>query len=242
MIGTFLNVIGILIGGGVGLMKSRVLPTALEAYLKILLAVFTVFYGLRLSWLSFGGSAGQILKQGLILILALILGKMVGRLLHLQRLSNRLGRAAHDRLVAGQAGAEGRVSAAFKTSAVLYCVAPLGIIGAVIEGISASDYFYPLAIKAVMDGLAAMGLVLMLGWGVLISVVPVLAFQGTVNLLCSRLLQPFLATHGLLDSINCVAGILVFSVALIMLGLKKIEVSDYLPSLVAAPLLTWLLH
>ncbi len=100
-------------------------------------------------------------------------------------------------------------------------------------------YFYPLAVKAVIDGLAAMGLVLMLGWGVLLAVIPLLAVQGTITLLSSHLLEPFLAARGLIDPVNCVAGILVFSVALIMLGLKRVELTDYLPSLAIAPLLTW---
>ncbi|MGH7971381.1 MAG: DUF554 family protein [Limisphaerales bacterium] len=239
MIGTLLNVVGILVGGTAGLLRSKVLPVATEAYLKIVLAAFTVFCGLRLTWLSLGGSLGHVLKQCLVLIVAMMIGKLTGRLLRLQKLSNRLGRGAHERLAGGSDRKETRLSAAFKACTVLYCVAPLGIIGAVVEGLSISNYFYPLALKAVMDGLATMGLVLALGWGVLLSVIPVLALQGTINILCSRLLQPFLLSHGLLDSVDAVAGMLIFSVALIMLGLKKIEVADYLPSLVMAPVLTW---
>jgi uncharacterized membrane protein YqgA involved in biofilm formation len=43
----------------------------------------------------------------------------------------------------------------------------------------------------------------------------------------------------LLDPINATAGMLVFCIALIILDLKKIELADYLPSLVFAPLLAW---
>ena len=41
----------------------------------------------------------------------------------------------------------------------------------------------------------------------------------------------------LLDSINGTGGMLVFCIALIILELKKIELADYLPSLVFAPLI-----
>lgn len=239
MIGTLLNVAGILLGGTAGLLRSKVFPVATEAYLKIVLAAFTVFYGLRLTWLSLGGTIGQVAKQCLVLLIALMLGKLLGRLLRLQQISNQLGRGAHERLAKGPVQPESRLSSAFKTCTVLYCVAPLGLIGALVEGLSITDYFYPLALKAVMDGLATMGLVLALGWGTLLSAIPVLALQGTIYILCSRLLQPFLLAHSLLDSVNAVAGILVFSVALIMLGLKKVEVADYLPSLVVAPALAW---
>jgi len=67
---------------------------------------------------------------------------------------------------------------------------------------------------------------------------PVLAVQGTITL-AARLLEPFLAAHGLIDSVDGVGGLLVFSVALVMLGLKRIALTDYLPSLLFAPLMTW---
>ena len=36
------------------------------------------------------------------------------------------------------------------------------------------------------------------------------------------------------------AGLLIFSIALVILELKKLELADYLPSLVVAPVLAWL--
>jgi len=70
----------------------------------------------------------------------------------------------------------------------------------------------------------------------------VLAFQGTITLACALFLKPMLEAHGLLDSVNAAGGLLVFSVALVILQLKRIELADYLPSLAFAPLLTWLLR
>jgi len=57
MIGTILNVAGILIGGLLGLARRKPLSAASEAYFKVILGAFTVFYGLRLSWISISGSA-----------------------------------------------------------------------------------------------------------------------------------------------------------------------------------------
>jgi uncharacterized protein len=242
VIGTLLNVAGILAGGLAGRLRAKVLPVATESYLRLALAAFTLFYGLRLSWTSLGGSALHILKQVLALLLALMVGRLTGRLLRLQKLSNRLGHAAQQRLMGGQSGGESRFSAAFKTSSVLFCLPPLGIVGALVDGLNQPGYFYPLAIKAVIDGLASMALVLTLGWGVLVAAIPVLAVQGTISLACASLLHPLLSTHaGMIDSINCVAGVLFCAVALIMLGVKRIELTDYLPSLAVAPVLTWLL-
>jgi len=71
------------------------------------------------------------------------------------------------------------------------------------------------------------------------AALPVLVFQGTITLLCAQYLKPFLEAHSLADPVNAAGGLLVFSVALVVLQLKKIELADYLPSLAFAPLLAW---
>jgi uncharacterized protein len=238
--GTGLNVVGILAGGIVGLARRKALSPATESFFKVALGAFTVFYGLRLTCLSLDWAFPRILKQLLIAVLAMMLGKVTGRLLRLQRLSNRLGQAARERIAAATPENPHRLSDGFKTCAALFCAAPLAILGAIQDGVS--EYFYPLALKAVMDGLATMGFVSVFGWGVMIAALPVLACQGTITLLSAQYLQPFLAAHGLVDSMNAVGGLLVFCVALVILGLKKIELADYLPSLAFGPLLTWVWH
>lgn len=238
MIGSILNAAGILIGGIVGLSRRKPLEVHTESYFKVVLGALTVFYGLRLTWVSISGSFFEILKQLFIVILALILGKLAGRALHLQKISNRVGRRARDTISAAKPEDPDRFSKGFQTCAALFCAAPLGILGSVQEGLSLSEYFYPLAIKAVMDGLAAMGFVSLFGRGVLLSALPVLAFQGTITLLVARVLEPILSLHNLVNTCNAVGGLLVFCVALVMLGLKRIELADYLPSLIVAPLIT----
>ena len=239
MIGTALNVAGILIGGVVGLVRRKPFSPARESFFKVALGVFTVFYGLRLTWVSLNGSLWQILKQLLIAVLALMLGRLTGRLLHLQKMSNQLGREARERIAATKPADSGRLSDGFKTCAALYCAAPLAMLGALQDGLS--GYYYPLAVKAVMDGLGTMGFALLFGWGVLLSALPVLAFQGTITLVCAQYLRPFLEAHGLVDSVNAVGGLLVFCVALLIFEIRRIEVTDYLPALIFAPLLTFLL-
>jgi uncharacterized protein len=240
MIGTILNVAGILVGGVVGLTGRKSLSAANESFFKVTLAAVTVFCGLRLTWLSFSGSFSHVLKQFLILLLALTLGKLAGRLLQLQRMSNWLGGQARERIGKATPDDPHRFSEGFKTCTALFCAAPLGILGSVQEGLSLSRDFYPLGVKAVIDGLAAMGFVSLFGRGVLLSAVPVLAFQGTLTLVSERLLEPLLTAHDWLASVNAACGLLIFSVALVMLGLKRIELADYLPSLAVAPFLTWL--
>lgn len=240
MLGTFVNVGGILAGGLAGLFWQKPLSPALEARLRILLAALTVFFGLRLTWMSFSGSFWQLARQFLILLFALSLGKIIGHLLGLQAISNRLGRRARELISEAKPGTPGLVGKGFKTCAILFCASPLGILGSIQDGLS--QYYYPLGVKAAVDGLASLGFVSLFGWGFLLCVVPVLVFQGALTLVSARLLEPLLAAHALSNSVNAVGGLLVFCVALVMLGLKRIELADYLPSLIIAPLLTWAWH
>src|SRR5215475_1608043 len=100
LIGTLLNVAGILIGGIVGLVRRKPLSVAQESWFKVAIGAFTVFYGLRLTWSSLGGSFWQVVKQLIIAVVALILGKITGRLLRIQKGSNRLGQRAKELITA----------------------------------------------------------------------------------------------------------------------------------------------
>jgi uncharacterized membrane protein YqgA involved in biofilm formation len=240
MIGTVVNVAGVAIGGVVGIVRRQGLTPANESFFKVVLGVFTVWFGLKLTWTSLNGSLLDILRQLIVAILALTLGRLTGRLLHLQKFSNRLGQFAKARISNARPEDPQKFGNGFSTAGVLFCAAPLGILGAVQDGMS--DYFYPLAVKGVMDGLAAMGFAMVFGPGVLLAILPLLAFQGTITLLILRFVRPWLEAHSLVDPINAVGGLLVFSVALVILQLKKVELADYLPSLVMAPIITWFWH
>jgi|SRR5579859_260835 len=235
--GTILNALGILIGGVMGLALSRQFAPSTQLAARGLMGVFTIFIGLRLTWLSFSGSLPQILKQFVIIILALVVGRLAGRLVGLQKLSNRLGQYAGKLFHEARPENPNSLSDGFTVGTLLFCAAPLGIVGAILDGLM--GYWQPLAVKMAMDGLATMGFVCAFGWGTMLAALPVFVFQGTLTL-GAHYLEPFLRAHGLLDSISGIGGLLVFCVALVLLELKKVELADYLPSLVAAPLITWL--
>lgn len=236
MIGTILNAAAIVAGGVVGLTTTRQLSPVNQTALKILLGVFTTYVGLSMVWQGLNGAFLQVLKQLGIVLLALILGNLTGKLLRFQKSLNRLGRFAREKLSAARPDSPHRINDGFVTCSVLFCVGPMAALGALYDGLTGN--FLVLAAKAVMDGLATMAFVTTFGWGAITSALPVVAYQGTITLL-GQMLQPYLQTHGLLDSVNATGGFLVFCIALIILELKKIELADYLPSLVFAPLLAF---
>jgi uncharacterized protein len=237
--GSILNAIGILLGGLIGLMLTRQFTAQTQLGLRGLMGLFTIMIGLHLTWSGLNGNPYQIFKQVVVMIMALMLGRFAGKLLRIQHTLNRLGHSASEKFAAARPDDPNRVSEGFTICTLLFCAGPLGPIGAVQDGLTGN--WQPLAIKMVMDGLAAMGFVCVLGPGVLLSALPVLVYQGTITLAVHRI-EPWLSSYHLLDPLMAIGGMLIFCVSLIILELKKIELADYLPSMVMAPLITWLWH
>jgi len=236
VVGTILNVVGILFGGVSGMIRKAPMAASTQGLLKLLLGLATVVCGF---WLLWRGLAGYPFPRMLLLLLlvvaSMMIGRPLGRLMKLQKASNRLGRYARDRMEVATPGQPLPFSDTFNACTIVFCAAPLGIVGAMVDGLA--NLWFPLAVKAVMDGLATMGFVSLFGRASMAAALPVLAFQGTIALACRLFVGPWLVSVDLLGPVIATAGVLMFSVALVILESKRIELADYLPSLLVAPLL-----
>lgn len=242
MVGTVINAVGILVGGLAASNPRWQLSPARQLLVKTGLGVFTVYAGFKLVWDGLNGSFGQVVKQFVIVLLAMVVGKAIGKVARLQHFSNQVGEFARKRMAACKPGGPKSFQDGFVVCAGLFCVAPLAILGALQDGLQ--NNWHLLAIKGVMDGLAVMAFVPMFGRGVILAVVPVVAWQGLLTLGAKSLAVAAIVPvpSPLADSLSIACGLLAFSVSLIILDLKKIELAAYLPTLVLAPLLTkWLM-
>ena len=236
MTGTILNGAAIILGGVIGLTIRKQLSERRQLTIKLLLTVMVIIAGLHMTWTSLGGGFWSVLKQLGIMILAMMLGNLIGKLLHIQKGVNWLGQYAAKKLGAADPAKPNRTSEGFIAATLLFCVGPMAILGALQDGMDGK--WQTLGVKALMDGFATMALVSTMGWGVMLAAVPVVAYQGTITL-GAEWIGRWLQHNALMDSVNAVGGMLVFCLALIILDVRKVQVADYLPSLVIAPLLTW---
>ena len=243
MTGAFLNAMGILIGGLFGLALRQPLSLRTQVFFRSALGTCTIFFGLRLVWLSVNGTFLSGLEQMFIAALAVTLGFWTGKLLHLQKLSNRLGRYAGGLVAAAQTDAPHKTGGGFIACTILFCAAPLGLVGAVTDGLPAqggqSGCFWLLAIKGVMDGLAMTGFVKIFGWPSALSAFPAFIFLSAITFACQFYAEPFLAAHGLVDPVNAAAGLIACAIALMIFEVRRIELANFLPGLAIAPLLAW---
>ena len=238
MFGAFLNGFGILIGGLLGLAIRKPMTVRMQNFFKSALGAFTVFYGLGLVYYNVHGGFLGGLRQILIAMFGILLGYWLGKLLRLQKISNRVGHHAATLIAAAQKNPPGAPAAGFVTATTLFCVAPLGILGAAVDGLE--GYFYLLLLKAVMDGLATISFVKIFRWPVVLSALPVCFFLNGLTLAAHHL-QPWLSVHGFIPYIGIAVGLVTCTVALVILEVRRVELANYLPALAIAPLLAhWL--
>ncbi len=117
-------------------------------------------------------------------------------------------------------------------ASLVFCVGPLTILGSLQDGIR-GDYSL-LAIKAMLDGFAALAFASALGWGVGFSIVTILLYQGGISLFASAVGAAFDAF--VVGAITATGGVLILAIGLRLLRVREIPVANLLPALLLAPL------
>ena len=234
VIGAFLNTLGILLGAIFGLAWRGQWSAHAQNQIKSLLGAFTALCGLQLIWQNIGGSFTSVLKQLFFAVLALVLGNLIGKILGLQKFSNRLGRHAAT-LIAAAETTTPQPASGFIVATILFCAAPLGILGAVTDGLS--NYFYPLVLKAVMDGLATLSFVKIFRWPVAFAAASVFFFLNDITLVVHTFALPWLDADHALHAVNVAAGLIICATTLVVLEVRRVELANYLPALAVAPVL-----
>jgi len=176
------------------------------------------------------------LLLGLIALLSISFGNLIGTKLRLQQRLDQLGAEAKRRLTKSEDDDSHRFSDGFVTCTVLFTVGPMSLLGCVEDGLGNVPTI--LIVKSVMDGIATLCFAPRFGAGVLLSAVPLLAYQGTVTMLASHL--EFMRDEALMLAIfNLIGGMLVLTIVLVILEIQKVPLANYLPALIIGPALTY---
>jgi uncharacterized membrane protein YqgA involved in biofilm formation len=223
--GTWINVAAILAGTLAGVLIGSRLSPDLQQRVMAGLGLVTLVLGVdnALEWQH---------TNPIIVFGAVLLGGLVGEVIGIERWLGRLGDAAQRRF---SSGPHSRVSEGFVTTSLLFCVGPLAVIGSIQGGLT-GDYD-TLASKAMLDGFAAIAFAATLGWGVALSAVTVLVYQGALTLGAGMFEDILSEGSEPLAALVSAGGILIIGISLKLLGLKDVRVGNFLPALVFAPAL-----
>lgn len=248
-VGTAVNIATVLIGAGLGVLLGNRLPQRTRDVVTDALGLVTLLVAgltvLAVQDEAFSAAVGQSAPI-LIVLGALLIGGIVGSLLHLEsrlegfggwlrhRLTEREEDAPAQRQEASDARA--RFIEGFVTSSIIFCAGPLTILGSLSDGLGrGADQLF---LKATLDGFAAIAFAASFGWGVAASAVTILIVQGSLTLVGFALGDVLPAAE--VSAISATGGLLLIGVAIRLLRLRAVPVPDLLPALLVAPILTWI--
>lgn len=233
--GAFLNALGILLGGLLGLLQPRPFSLRVQYFFKSVLGALVIVFALQLIWDNLAGSLLTCLKELFLVAVAVVAGFWVGRLLRLQTISNRLGRHAGNLISGAQKNPPGKPADGFVAGTILFCAAPLGIVGAVADGVGGCLTL--LALKGIMDALASAAFVQMFRWPAALSAIPVYLFLTAITEACHSLAGGVLAVPALAHPVMVAAGFVTACLPMIIFEVRRVELANFLPALAVAPLL-----
>ena len=159
----------------------------------------------------------------LLLIGSLVIGGLIGSLLKIQKNIEKFGSFLEKKLVKDESNTLGK---AFVDSSLIFCIGAMVVYGSIQSGLGNPKTLY---VKAILDGIIALTLAASLGYGVLLSAIPVFIIETIIALLAS-VIKPY-ATNEFLAMLSGIGGCLVFTIGLNLLDIKKIRTADLSPAI-----------
>lgn len=223
-VGSLINAGAIVCGAILGMILGGRLNDGLQ---KI------VFQGLGLCVMVIGLQMALLTENPLILIFSLLIGGIIGELCDLDGLLTRGGNGLKSLFRSGNSS----FTDGFVNATMLFAIGSMAILGPLDEGLTGNISI--LMTKSVLDGFAAMAFSAAFGSGVAFSAIPVFIYQAAITIFAASL-QSVLDEQMIL-SIKGTGGVIIVGIALNMLELTKIKLTNLLPALPIAVLITWAL-
>ena len=217
MTGTIVNAILVIIGGIIGAILKKNVPKRLGD------AVMT---GLALCVFGIGVDGALQGENALITIISMAVGGFIGEAIDIDKRVKVLGDKLEEKVSRGK-GEKGSVSRGFVSATLLFCVGAMSIMGSLSSGLS-NNHSTQIA-KGLIDGIAGLILASTMGWGVCLSAISIIVYQGLITLFAGTL-APVLST-AVVAEMTCVGSLLICGIAFNMLGLTKIKLINYTPAI-----------
>ena len=226
MIAAVVNAVVVILGGLLGLFLGGRLKEKHTKTIVAALGICTMVIGIT----------GAIKTTNiLIVIICLVIGTILGELLHIEYLLDKLGDWLKAK-VAKNGG--GRFTEGFVTASLLFCVGSMAIMGSFDAGLR-QDYNTIFA-KSALDCVMAVTFAATMGVGVLFSGGTVLIYQGALTLLAG-VVAPYLSEPVIVE-MSAVGGVMLIATGMNIIGLTKerIKVGNMLPA-IALPVVWFVL-
>lgn len=217
--GVLINAAAVVAGGVLGTLGGRFMPEKMKQ--TVLAATGLVSIGIGIS-----GAIGS--SNQLIPILSLVIGSVIGELLHIEDGVTRAGDWLQKRF-----GKSGSITEGFVTGSLVFAAGAMAVMGALESGLK-NDHTI-LMTKSVIDMAGSVAFAGSLGIGVAFSALSILVLEGTVTLLASLLTG--VLTDAVITEISVTGSLIIIGVGLNVLGLTKLRIMNMTPALLLPILL-----
>lgn len=213
LLGALVNVGTVILGASVGLLVKKGIPERLQNVIMQAVALAVMFIGIK----GFSDS-----NNTMVLILSMVIGTVVGTLLNLDGLINKLALKIENKF-----SKKGGFASGFVSSTLLFCTGGMTVVGALNSGLSL-DHTVQFS-KAVLDLITSTILASSMGYGVLFAFIPLFIYQGGITLLAG-VLSPLLSQI-IIGEMSAVGSVLIVALSLNMLKLTDIKVMNMIPAI-----------
>lgn len=221
--GTLVNTATVILGSCLGMLLGKGLPERISKALMTALGFCTMYIGIT------GCLKG---RNALVVIVALVLGTLIGEGADLDRRVNRLGSWVEGRLSRGERRMP--IAEGFVNASLLFCVGAMTVVGSLNSGLTGDHTM--LYAKACLDLVSSTVFASAMGVGVTLAAGVVLVLQGGIALL-AHLIAPLLSEAVIAD-MTCVGSLLIIGLALNLIGISKLKIMNFVPAIFLPILLT----
>ena len=225
-LGTFINVLAVLAGGGIGLFLKGGMKRRYQDIMMQALGLATMFVGIvgALQGMLTVEGAGLGSRGTLLMVLSLSIGGVAGEFLNIELMLERFGEWLNKKVHAEH---NGRFVEGFGTTSLVICVGAMAVVGSLEDGLTGNPG--TLIIKSALDFAIVIVFASTLGAGSLFSAIPIAVWEGTLTA-AAVLVSPFLSAV-LIADLSAVGSVLIFGVGVNLLFDKGIKVGNLLPAL-----------
>ncbi len=167
-------------------------------------------------------------KYPVLFIVSLAIGGLLGQKLNLESKFNALVNKY----------SKGNLAEGLSTAILLFCIGSLSILGP-IEAALKQDYTYLLT-NGILDGITSVVLATTFGIGIAVAGIVLFLWQGSIYLIASLMENSI--NNDLLNELTIIGGILILASGLSILGIKKCNTLNLLPSLIIPIIVFLFIH
>lgn len=227
-LGNIINFAVVLVASLLGALIRRGIPERIKTAVFYAISICVIYIGLDGALGEAPATDGFLssdLAKFVIMLLSLVIGTLIGELIDIDRLVNRLG----DRLeakFAPKSEQSGNFAKGFVSTTIMISVGAMAVNGSILDATGNPD---TLIAKATIDAIACFMVAASLGVGCAFSAFPMLLYQGSITLI--TLLFSSVIPDATIQYLSFTGSLIIVFIGTNFLGITKVKTANMTPAI-----------